>query len=57
MRPSMLLAAADVRGARALIERGIAADGSLGWRGAPPVQARFVVTGDALRSVRSRLYP
>ncbi|MBA3598114.1 MAG: TIGR03790 family protein [Methylibium sp.] len=57
MRPSMLLAAADVRGARALIERGIAADGSLGWRGAPPVQAHFVFTGDALRSVRSRLYP
>lgn len=57
LRPSMLLAAADVQGARALIERGIAADGSLGWRGAPPVQARFVITRDALRSVRSALYP
>lgn len=57
MRPSMLIAAGDVQGARLLIERGIAADGSLGLRGAPPVQARFVVTADAARSVRARLYP
>lgn len=57
MRPSMLLAAADVQGARALIERGIAADGSLGRRSGPSVQAHFVITGDALRSVRSVLYP
>ncbi len=57
MRPSMLLAAENAQAARALIERGVAADGSLGLRGAPPVQARFVVTGDAARSVRARLYP
>lgn len=57
LRPSMLLAAGDVAGARALIDRGVAADHSLGWRGAPPVQARFVVTGDAARSVRARLFP
>lgn len=57
LRPSMLLAAGDVAGARALIDRGVAADHSLGWRGAPPVQARFVVTSDAARSMRSRLFP
>lgn len=57
MRPSMLLAASDVEGAEALILRGIAADGSLGLRGAPPVQAHFVVTRDAARSVRARLFP
>jgi len=57
MRPSMLLAASDVPSAHALIERGVAADGSLGLRGAPPVHARFVITGDVARSVRSRLYP
>jgi uncharacterized protein (TIGR03790 family) len=57
MRPAMLLAAADIPAARSLIRRGIAADGSLGLRGAPPAQAHFVVTGDAARSVRARLYP
>jgi uncharacterized protein (TIGR03790 family) len=57
LRPSMLMAAGDVASARALIDRGVAADHSLGWRGAPPVQARFVVTSDAARSVRSRLFP
>ena len=57
MRPSMLLAAADVDSAKALIERGIAADRSLGWRGAPPVVAHFAVTDDKVRSVRERLFP
>ena len=57
LRPSMLLAAGDVGSARALIQRGVAADHSLGWRGAPPVQALFVATSDAARSVRARLFP
>jgi len=57
MRPSMLLAARDVAEAKALIDRGVAADRSLGWRGAPPVNAYFVTTSDAARSVRSRLFP
>ena len=57
LRPSMLLAAGDVASARALIQRGVAADHSLGWRGAPPVQALYVSTSDAARSVRARLFP
>ena len=57
LRPSMMLAAGDVASARALIQRGVAADHSLGWRGAPPVQALFVATSDAARSVRTRLFP
>ena len=57
MRPSMLLAARDVPTAEAMIRRGVAADGSLGLRGAPPVQAYFVATSDRARSVRSGLFP
>lgn len=57
LRPAMLLAAADVAGAKAMIERGVASDGSLGLRGAPPVNAYFVVTPDARRSTRAPLFP
>ncbi|MCW7541483.1 TIGR03790 family protein [Aquabacterium sp. A7-Y] len=57
LRPSMLLAAPDVASAQALIERGVAADGRLGRRGAPPVHAHFHVTSDTARSVRSHLFP
>jgi uncharacterized protein (TIGR03790 family) len=57
MRPSMLLAAPDVASAKALIERGVAADASLGLRGAPPVHAYFVTTPDRARSARSPLFP
>jgi len=57
MRPSMLLAARDVAGAKAMIERGVAADLSLGLRGGAPVQAYFVTTSDRARSVRSVLFP
>lgn len=57
MRPSMLLAARDVATAQAMIRRGVAADASLGLRGAPPVQAYFVTTSDRARSVRSGLFP
>lgn len=57
MRPSMLLAARDVATAKAMIERGVAADGSLGWRGMPPVNAYFVTTADRARSARSPLFP
>lgn len=57
MRPSMLIAARDVAGAKALIDRGVRADGSLGLRGAPPVHAHFVVTGDRARNVRAPLFP
>jgi uncharacterized protein (TIGR03790 family) len=52
----MLLAACDVASARALIRRGVASDRSLGLRGALPVHAHFLVTGDRARSVRAASY-
>jgi uncharacterized protein (TIGR03790 family) len=57
LRPAMLLAAADVDAARALIDRGVAADGSLALRGRPPVHAALLSTTDRARAVRERLYP
>ncbi|MEO7851773.1 MAG: TIGR03790 family protein, partial [Rubrivivax sp.] len=57
LRPSMLIAAPDVQAAKALIDRGVAADRTLGLRGAPPVDAVFLTTADPARNVRSRLYP
>lgn len=57
MRPSMLLAAHTVEQAKALIDRGVASDGSLGLRGAPAVQAHFIRTEDSARNVRAALYP
>ena len=56
-RLSMLLAAPDVAAARALIDRGVSADQTLGLRGALPAGAWFVATSDGARSVRSRLFP
>ena len=55
--PSMLLAAADADSALALIDRGVAADHSLGWRGAPQVDALFLSSGDRARNGRAALYP
>ncbi len=57
LRPSMLLAARDAAQAKALIQRGLDAERSLGLRGAPPVHAHFVVTDDKSRSVRAPLFP
>lgn len=57
LRPSMLLAAGSVEAAKALVDRGLAADGSLGLRGALPVHAYYMVTNDARRSVRAPLFP
>jgi uncharacterized protein (TIGR03790 family) len=57
LRPAMLLAARDVTMAKAMIERGVAADGSLGLRGSPPVNAYFVKTADGARSARAPLFP
>jgi len=56
-RPSMLLAARSVEQARALIDRGAAADGALALRGRPPVTALLLTTDDAPRRVRTPLYP
>lgn len=57
MRLSMLLAARDVDSAKRLIDRGVTADRALGLRGGPPANANFLVTDDAPRNVRARLYP
>ncbi len=57
LRPSMLLAARDVAMAKAMIERGVASDGSLGLRGGLPAQAYFVATGDRARDARPPLVP
>jgi uncharacterized protein (TIGR03790 family) len=57
LRPSMLLAAANVAQARALVDRGIAADGSLLVRGRPPANALFLASDDAARRVRRQVYP
>lgn len=57
LRPSMLIAARDVATAKALIDRGVKADHSLGLRGAPPAHAHFVITTDRARSTRAPLFP
>ena len=57
MRLSMLLAARDVDSAKRLIDRGVAADRSLGLRGGLPANANLLVTDDTARNVRARLYP
>jgi uncharacterized protein (TIGR03790 family) len=57
LRPSMLLASRSVEQAKSLIDRGVAADHTLGLRGALPVNAYFVSTSDAARNVRARMFP
>lgn len=57
LRPSMLLAAPSVGQAKALIDRGVAADASLAQRGRPPVNVALLVTPDVPRRVRMFLYP
>lgn len=57
LRLSMLLAADDVDSAKAMIERGVASDHTLGLRGAPPVNAWFVITPDRARSSRAVFFP
>lgn len=57
VRLSMLLAAPDVAQAKALINRGVASDGTLSQRGPQPANVHFVSTSDPLRSVRRQLFP
>lgn len=57
MRLSMLLASRDVKGAKALIDRGVKADSTLGLKGAPLANVHFVTTSDAVRSQRQLLFP
>lgn len=56
-RPSMLLAAPSVEQAKALVDRGVAADGALARPGRAPAQALLLTTTDAARNVRAQLYP
>ena len=56
-RPAMLLAAPTENAAKAMIDRGVASDGSLAQRGRPPVTAMLLNTDDAARAVRRVLYP
>ena len=56
-RPSMLLAAKDIEGAKALIDRGVASDAALSRRGRPSVDVLLLTTGDVHRGIRQRLYP
>lgn len=57
LRPSMLLAAKDVAMAEDMIQRGVAADHTLGLRGAPDVHAHYLITTDKARSARAPLFP
>lgn len=57
VRPSMLLAAGDVAHAKALIDTGVAADGSRFNTTTPAIAAVFKRSGDARRDVRAPLFP
>ncbi len=57
MRPAMLLAAGTEAEGRALVDRGVAADGAALRLGAPPALALYLPTGDAARNVRAPWYP
>jgi uncharacterized protein (TIGR03790 family) len=56
-RPVMLLAARTVEQAKALIDRGVASDGTLAPPGRPPANALLLTTDDVARRVRTVLYP
>jgi uncharacterized protein (TIGR03790 family) len=56
-RPAMLLAARNFEDAKALIDRGVAADGQMSQRGRPPVSVLMLSTDDVPRRVRMALYP
>ena len=56
-RPAMLLAGRTVEQAKAMIDRGVASDGSLARRGRPPVSVMLLNTDDAPRRVRMAVYP
>jgi uncharacterized protein (TIGR03790 family) len=57
MRLSMLLAAPSFNSAKAMIDRGVQSDGTMGLRGAPPANVHLVSTSDSVRSVRQYLFP
>ena len=57
MRLSMLLAASSVDSAKALIDRGVKSDGTLGSPSSPVANVHFLTTSDNVRSVRNVLFP
>jgi uncharacterized protein (TIGR03790 family) len=57
MRIAMMLAAPSVDSAKALIDRGVKSDGSLGLKGGPTANIHLVTTSDGIRSVRRTLFP
>jgi uncharacterized protein (TIGR03790 family) len=57
VRPAMLVAASSILKAKQLIDRGIAADGSLVDEDAEPVNAFLMSTADTARNTRAALYP
>lgn len=57
MRLSMMLAAPNVESAKALIDRGVRSDGSMGLKGALPANVHMVTTSDSVRSVRQAFFP
>jgi uncharacterized protein (TIGR03790 family) len=57
LRLAMHLAAPSVAQAKAMIDRGVRADGRQAQPGAGPAQALFISTADGARNVRSVLYP
>lgn len=57
LRPAMQIAAPSIAQALALIDRGVAADHSLGRRGGLPATALYVTSDDRARNVRAPLYP
>ena len=56
-RPSMLLAGRNFEQVKALIDRGVAADYSLAYRGRAPASVMLLTTDDIHRNVRTALYP
>ena len=57
MRLAMMLAAPSVDSARALIDRGVKSDGTMGLRGGLPANIHLVSTSDSVRSVRQTVFP
>ncbi len=57
MRLSMLLAAPSFDSAKALIDRGVKSDGTLGSPNSPVANVHFLTTSDNVRSVRNVLFP
>lgn len=57
MRLAMMLAAPSADSARALIDRGVKSDGTMGLRGGLSANIHLLTTSDSVRSVRRTLFP